>query len=515
MTHQAACSILAATLLLTSGVHAQCGGNGGLSGLASTPQAAGTTVTYTVTSAPGADFGLFMSDQRAQLAVPGVGTVCLDVFSPGFLELVDATMPAAGSFDVTLSVPSDPAFLAFVAYLQAVAADPGHPSGIALSRAMRVDFETPDGFIPQPALLQPTALASGNALPDGRAFLAGGGSGSLLAPAGSNQTQLYDPLDRVVTAGPALAVPRSLHTGTTLADGRVLLAGGVMDASGTVTATCEIFDPATDSFTAAATMGTPRAAHTATLLQDGRVLVAGGTSTFSSSTGQIGPVLNSALTTGEVYDPQADTWTPVSNSMQDKRFAAAAALLQDGRVLVASGINGAASIFGTEIPTWTGTCDFFDPQSGQFQPAPGVGGGNAVAGASAAVHPGTGDFLLIGGAESQLGVPTATSRILLFDGSSWSSGPNLPVAVVLPGVTVQQDGKVHISGGATGTLLAPGATASCRAWDGTSLLPKASLPQPRGVHAAVTLRDGNILVAGGADQAGSAVDTTHLYTPDP
>src|SRR6266478_2374522 len=69
---------------------------------------------------------------------------------------------------------------------------------------------------------------------------------------------------QVEQLGP-LAVPRTGHAATALADGRVLITGG-RDSAGTILATAEIFDPATETSTASATLGTPRVNHTATLL---------------------------------------------------------------------------------------------------------------------------------------------------------------------------------------------------------------------------------------------------------
>jgi hypothetical protein len=54
-----------------------------------------------------------------------------------------------------------------------------------------------------------------------------------------------------------------------LQNGQVLIAGGE-------TAKAELFNPATGAFTATGDMTVSRTGHTATLLADGRVLIAGG-----------------------------------------------------------------------------------------------------------------------------------------------------------------------------------------------------------------------------------------------
>ena len=84
---------------------------------------------------------------------------------------------------------------------------------------------------------------------------------------------------------PAMSVPRTLHTATMLADGRVLVVGGqyvVFDGKAQyqavvkTTASAEIYDPATETFSPTGSLAAPRYNHTATLLPNGQVLIAGG-----------------------------------------------------------------------------------------------------------------------------------------------------------------------------------------------------------------------------------------------
>jgi hypothetical protein len=71
-----------------------------------------------------------------------------------------------------------------------------------------------------------------------------------------------------------------------------------------------------------------RAGHTATLLPSGLGLVAGGENDNGANT----------LASAELYDPVSGTWT-LTGSMPDSPACANAALLPDGTVLEAGGID--------------------------------------------------------------------------------------------------------------------------------------------------------------------------------
>src|ERR1044072_5280247 len=72
------------------------------------------------------------------------------------------------------------------------------------------------------------------------------------------------------TATGNMVEPRTRHTATLLANGKVLIAGGAAKE------TVELYDPATGIFAPTGGMTTIRTVSSATLLPDGRVLVIGG-----------------------------------------------------------------------------------------------------------------------------------------------------------------------------------------------------------------------------------------------
>src|SRR6476646_2404036 len=132
-----------------------------------------------------------------------------------------------------------------------------------------------------------------------------------------------------------LAVPRTGHAATVLADGRVLITGG-RDIAGIIVATAEVFDPANETSTAIGVLNTARIDHTATLLADGQVLIAGGTSA------------SGALTSVEIFDPAnpGAGFRVLSATMGAARTRHTATRLHNGTVLIAGGdAAGTAEIF--------------------------------------------------------------------------------------------------------------------------------------------------------------------------
>ncbi len=91
----------------------------------------------------------------------------------------------------------------------------------------------------------------------------------------------YDPVLDLWTSAPASAQVHVSGCGVRLADGRLLVAGGLVgseiaDASNPPIVSCEVFSPLTRQWNPAGPMKTGRANGTLTRLQDGRILATGG-----------------------------------------------------------------------------------------------------------------------------------------------------------------------------------------------------------------------------------------------
>jgi N-acetylneuraminic acid mutarotase len=183
-------------------------------------------------------------------------------------------------------------------------------------------------------------------LNDGRVLVAGGSDGLPLASA-----EIYDPASDTWAATGSLSIARAGHTATLLGDGRVLVVGGVANSSATSTqASAEIFNPASGTWAPTGSMATKRSSHTATGLADGLVLVTGGLTPVDTNG-------NIALTAStEIYNPATGSWTP-TGSLTTARYRHTMTLLSDGRVLVAGGGNSgqSAEIYAPASGTWAPT----------------------------------------------------------------------------------------------------------------------------------------------------------------
>jgi hypothetical protein len=387
-----------------------------------------------------------------------------------------------------------------------------------------------------------------------------------------NHFILDEPLACWQDAGP-LHVARQGHTATLLADGRVLVAGGVGDAG----TSAEIYDPVKGSWTLAATLHLTRAGHTATLLLDGRVLILGGHQTYIAPVwlpGAMAPTQARVLNddTGEMYDPAADTWTSIPGPLTPRGYFSAT-LLADGRVLILGGIDDSDNSLGS--------AELYDPTTGQWAQTGSLPRGAIHASVQSgtrwghtATLLGDGRVLMAGGFDDDWtmnGVPEAylydpatglwmqagrltdprawhtanllpDGRVIVAGGEwhycpdngdwcrehtlgttevydpatrAWSPGPPLGVARSSHTSTLLADGSLFAVGGSLDVRPIPDFkvvtlagtelyAASASAWTAAP-----SLPRPRAAHTATRLSDGSVLVVGG----GEPKDPPLIYRP--
>ena len=210
-------------------------------------------------------------------------------------------------------------------------------------------------------------LAAGGTSPSGQQ---GTGGGQTISPTSS--AEVYHAATGAWAQTGSMTSARFEASGTLLGDGRVLIAGGfgatgVPAGSGGIQynplASTESYDPAVGAFSAAGQMINARADHVAVRLADGTVLVAGGLG---------GPAGTASVTTAERFDPTTGQWRQVS-PMAQARTGASAAVLPSGRVLVAGGENvdqgvrnslDSAELFDASTSTWLPAGLMSCPRSG-------------------------------------------------------------------------------------------------------------------------------------------------------
>ena len=136
-----------------------------------------------------------------------------------------------------------------------------------------------------------------------------------------------------------------------LTDGSVLAFGDDEGGSHVVR-----YDRGTDTWADVAQMATGRIRSQITLLPDGRVLVAGGVELTSEAVdGGYSVTEGAPLTSTEIYDPRADSWT-AGPDLLEARQAGHAMTLSDGSVLTFGGYTATPKQVPTQDTGEPGPC---------------------------------------------------------------------------------------------------------------------------------------------------------------
>jgi hypothetical protein len=303
------------------------------------------------------------------------------------------------------------------------------------------------------------------------------------------------------TALPSLRVPRTGHTVTALADGKVLVVGGQYDlydskseyySTTKVTGTAEVYDPQTETFTATGSLASPRAGHTATLLVDGRILIAGGYGEKDFAA------------TAEIYDPASGTFR-LTGTMLTPRTGATATLLDDGEVLLAGGSNTGE----------LARCEVYSPESGTFT---ATGSMSSARRGHTATLLADGKVLLVGGDAYNL-QDFVTAE--LFNPANGTFFPTGALAARRDGHTATRlaDGRVLIVGGEGDGDPSRGeedlATSEIYDPDKGAFSMTGSLATQRFGHSATLLANGKVLIAGGMNHLATAtyLSSAELFDP--
>jgi TonB family protein len=268
-------------------------------------------------------------------------------------------------------------------------------------------------------------------------------NGTVLLAGGSasSAAQTFDPITRTIATTGSMLTARQHHTATLLRDGTVLITGGQPggDTGSHSLASAEIFDPSTGKFSLTGSMHEARSSHAAALLPDGRVLIAGG----------------AADDTTEIYDPRSKTFLQAGHLIAATP-STQAITLKDGAIFLSGSAANPAEIFHPDTGTFTAT------------------GAQHFAGAATLLNDGT---VLIVGVD---GTETYNPMANTFQ-------PEAPTPA-LPSACVRlASGKVLVIGAPT-EIYDPAAQ---------SFTPGPALRGPQSGATATLLDNGNVLVAGG------------------
>ena len=353
-------------------------------------------------------------------------------------------------------------------------------------------------------------------LNDHTVLIAGGDNGGgLLVPTVYVSAELYDPTTNKFSATGAMFAPRTWHTGTILADGKVLVAGGspAVDANTGIPIgalpNAELYDPSSKQFFGnSGAMNAARSQHGAALIKgcncaaDNQVLLTGGIDNSGTT-----------LISAELFQESNNSFTATTGSMNVARHNHTATTLNDGKVLITGGVNNSFVILNS--------AEIFDPNTGQFTlTAKPMTVPRAYHSAQLLSD---GRVLIVGGGVQPDGTYSNSAEI--FDPSTGTftatAKPMVDVRFEAPAASLP-NGQVLVSGGALLLLpdgeLRPGSSLDTAeifspVSGGSFAATSRTMVHSRVGHTATMLNDNRVLIAGGEDLTTQILSTSELYDP--
>ena len=313
----------------------------------------------------------------------------------------------------------------------------------------------------------PTRAVHATLLPDGRVFFVSYYAESL-------HPNIWDPVSNTFTATASSSYALFCAGHTTLADGRVFIAGGhIADYTGYAHAV--IFDPATNGFTSLPDMNTGRWYPTTTTLPNGDVLVVSGDINSNTNVDAL----------PQVFQFSTKTWRNLTTAQLSLALYPNMLVAPNGKVFNAGPSRQTRYLNTSGTGSWSNVAVLNFSGFRDYGPA---------------VMYSPGKVAVIGGADP----PTATAEIIDLNAATpawtFTSSMHFPRrqhnAVILP------DGKVFIVGGskAGGFDTSTSPVLSTEMWDPATgqFTVMASIAVYRGYHStALLLADGRVLSAGG------------------
>jgi hypothetical protein len=313
----------------------------------------------------------------------------------------------------------------------------------------------------------PTRAVHTTLLPDGRVFFVSYYAESL-------HPNIWDPVSNTFTATASSSYALFCAGHTTLADGRVFIAGGhIADYTGYAHAV--IFDPATNGFTPLPDMNTGRWYPTATTLPNGDVLVVSGDINANTNVD----------TLPQVFQFSTNTWRNLTTAQLSLPLYPNMLVAPNGKVFNSGPSRQTRYLDTAGTGAWSNVAVLNFSGFRDYGPA---------------VMYSPGKVAVIGGADP----PTATAEIIDLNATTpawkYTSSMHFPRrqhnAVILP------DGRVFIVGGSSagGFDTSSSPVLPTEMWDPATgqFTLMASIAVYRGYHStALLLADGRVLSAGG------------------
>jgi hypothetical protein len=231
--------------------------------------------------------------------------------------------------------------------------------------------------------------------------------------------------------------------------------------------------------------------HTATLLNNGKVLIAGGLD--GSGT---------ALASGELYDPTSGTFA-MTGSMTTTRYRHTATLLNNGTVLITGGENN-----GSGPPSPLASAELYDPSTETFTATGSLSTSRYDDSATALSN---GEVLIAGGISSG-NTFLASAELYSPSTGTFTATGNMNNAREEHTATLLNNGKVLVAGGANGGA----GIVSAELYDPAtgSFTSTGSMNAGRFEHTATLLNSGKVLVAGGTGTVHfDPLASAELYEP--
>jgi hypothetical protein len=320
--------------------------------------------------------------------------------------------------------------------------------------------------------------------------------------------RVWDPVANTFTQVPYSTVNMFCASHTPLPDGRILVAGGHIDAYiGERNTT--IFDPATNTWTDVQPMTYARWYPTVTKLPDGRMLALSGAINCPDCVTP-GAAHNGIAGVPEIFDPATNTWSPVTGASANLRLPIYphVYVLPDGRIFVASAHQEplASRVLDLTTKTWS----VVDP--------------NVRDGGSSVMYL-PGKILKTGTAwNPDYPVKDASAEAWAIDmnqvAPTWRQVAPMAFPRTQHQLTVLPDGTVLATGGSRNTDVGDRASAVLAAelWDPTTETwhTLSSGAVPRLYHSsAILLPDGRVEIAGGGHPGGFGVPEfrSEIFSP--